>query len=248
LYKDTGIKGQFIDLEMSEDLFNVKIKDLSEGIYISILLIIFLSNIFSIEYSSGAINIINCSKNRTKLRLYKYLISFITIIILFTTVYLPDYINILHQYGTAYLKSPIQSIPVFYNFKPRFSIFQFLLFTNLFKFIGILFISIMILNLSILSKNQINTIILGTFILIPSIVLSIIGFNFLDNFSIVNIFNLNYSFSLKHSLLYNFTYFSALAIIMIFMQYITFSNYASKKSFKKVVNHEVRDKKFKQKL
>ena len=64
---------------IKEELFNLK-SELNNGIYLSILLIIILSNIFSKEYKSGAIILIQGSKERKKLFLYKFIISYILVL------------------------------------------------------------------------------------------------------------------------------------------------------------------------
>ena len=79
---------------IKEELFNLK-SELNNGIYLSILLIIILSNIFAKEYKSGAIILIQGSKERKKLFLYKFIISYIITAILLIFVYMLTYINVI---------------------------------------------------------------------------------------------------------------------------------------------------------
>ena len=166
--KDTkNINVHFIDKNIKEELFNLK-SELNNGIYLSILLIIILSNIFAKEYKSGAIILIQGSKERKKLFLYKFIISYIITAILLILVYMPTYINVIDEFGIEFLKAPIQSIEQYMNISANLTIIQFIILESILKCIGVMCITTCIVCLSLLSKNHITTIIISTILLIPS--------------------------------------------------------------------------------
>lgn len=231
LKTEKGINGQIVDNEMIEKLFLNEESSLIKGILISVILIIFLSNMFPQEYESGAIHLIQCSRNRSKIYLYKYLISFIGFLIFYVLVYGADYINIIKEYGTIYLNAPIQSVPLYEDFPGKLNILNFLILTNAIRFIGIFLMSLFLLNISILSKSQLSTTIIGTIIIVPSVVLSMMNIKILEKLSFTNVFNLNYSLSLKNSIFTNLVYFLVLLLIVILIQGISFNSYRNKGKF-----------------
>lgn len=233
--KDTkNINVHFIDKNVKEELFNLK-SELNNGIYLSILLIIILSNIFSKEYKSGAIILIQGSKERKKLFLYKFIISYIITVILLILVYMPTYINVIDEFGIEFLKAPIQSMEQYMNISANLTIIQFIILESILKCIGVICITTCIVCLSLLSKNHITTIIISTILLIPSILMRLIGINLNENISISNIFSLNESLSYKSGISFNIIYFISIIILVVGIIFITQKKFKNEKLLRRGV-------------
>lgn len=233
--KDTkNINVHFIDKNIKEELFNLK-SELNNGIYLSILLIIILSNIFSKEYKSGAIILIQGSKERKKLFLYKFIISYIITTILLILVYIPTYINVIDEFGIEFLKAPIQSIEQYMNISANLTIIQFIILESILKCIGVMCITTCIVCLSLLSKNHITTIIISTILLIPSILMRLIGINLNESISISNIFSLNESLSYKSGISFNIIYFISIIILVVGIVFVTQKKFKNEKLLRRGV-------------
>lgn len=233
--KDTkNINVHFIDKNIKEELFNLK-SELNNGIYLSILLIIILSNIFSKEYKSGAIILIQGSKERKKLFLYKFIISYIITTILLILVYIPTYINVIDEFGIEFLKAPIQSIEQYMNISANLTIIQFIILESILKCIGVMCITTCIVCLSLLSKNHITTIIISTILLIPSILMRVIGIKLNENISISNIFSLNESLSYKSGISFNIIYFIIIIILVVGIVFVTQKKFKNEKLLRRGV-------------
>ena len=233
--KDTkNINVHFIDKNIKEELFNLK-SELNNGIYLSILLIIILSNIFAKEYKSGAIILIQGSKERKKLFLYKFIISYIITTILLILVYIPTYINVIDEFGIEFLKAPIQSMEQYMNISANLTIIQFIILESILKCIGVMCITTCIVCLSLLSKNHITTIIISTILLIPSILMRVIGINLNENISISNIFSLNESLSYKSGISFNIIYFIIIIILVVGIVFVTQKKFKNEKLLRRGV-------------
>lgn len=219
---------------IKEELFNLK-SELNNGIYLSILLIIILSNIFAKEYKSGAIILIQGSKERKKLFLYKFIISYIITAILLILVYMPTYINVIDEFGIEFLKAPIQSIEQYMNISANLTIIQFIILESILKCIGVMCITTCIVCLSLLSKNHITTIIISTILLIPSILMRVIGVNLNGNISISNIFSLNESLSYKSGISFNIIYFISIIILVVGIVFVTQKKFKNEKLLRRGV-------------
>lgn len=228
-----NINGDLLDKNIGEELILNKNKDLVEGLSISVLIIILISNIFAFEYKTGNIYLIRGSKNKKKLFIYKYLISFSMAVFVYILVSLPRYINVFRELGYSFLYSPIQSIEGFYNFTPNLSILSFLILTNLFKLLGVFIISNFITNISLITKNNLFTIIISNFLLIPSYILSFIGIETINRYSLVNVFDINNSIIKDGNLIFNLIYYVVLIIILIILQYIANKFYEGEKVIKR---------------
>ena len=229
-----NINVHFIDKSIKEELFNLK-SELNNGIYLSILLIIILSNIFAKEYKSGAVILIQGSKERNKLFLYKFIISYIITAILFILVYMPTYINVIDEFGIEFLKAPIQSIEQYMNISANLTIIQFMILESILKCIGVMCITTCIVCLSVLSKNHITTIIISTILLIPSILMRVIGINLNGNISISNIFSLNESLSYESGISFNIIYFIIIIILVSGIVFVTQKKFKNEKLLRRGV-------------
>lgn len=229
-----NINVHFIDKNIKEELFNLK-SELNNGIYLSILLIIILSNIFAKEYKSGAIILIQGSKERKKLFLYKFIISYIITVILLILVYMPTYINVIDEFGIEFLKAPIQSMEQYMNISANLTIIQFIILESILKCIGVICITTCIVCLSLLSKNHITTIIISTILLIPSILMRLIGINLNENISISNIFSLNESLSYKSGISFNIIYFISIIILVVGIVFVTQKKFKNEKLLRRGV-------------
>ena len=233
LKENKNINGNLLDKNISEKLILNKDKDLKEGIITSILLIILLSNIFAFEYKTGNIYLIRGSKNKKKLFIYKYLISFSISIFVYALVSVPRYINIFNEFGYNFLHSPIQSIEAFYNFTPNLSILSFLILTNLLKLLGVFIVANLISNISLITKNNLFTIITATFLIISNYILSFIGIETMNRYSLVNIFNINNSIIKDGNFIFNLLYYVVLIMLLVIIQYIASKFYEGDKVIKR---------------
>ncbi len=235
LQSDMGIKGSFVDKGIEDNLFNLK-NELNRGIYLSFIIIIILSNVFAKEYRTEAIKLITVSKERRKVFIYKYLISMLMTILVFILIYLPNYINVINEFDTEFLKFPIQSLQQYMNVKPNLSIVQFIILENIFKLLGVISIAIVILGISTSSKNHITTIIISTILLMPAAIMRVMGVSLSDKITLSNIFGLNHTLSLKEGISFNLVYFITILIISLGFLYITFKKFENKK----LINREVK--------
>ncbi len=241
--KDTkNINGELLDKSIVEKLILNKDRDLNEGLITCIFLIILLSNIFAFEYKTGNIYLIRGSKNKKKLFLYKYLISFFISAFVYGLVSLPRYINIFNEFGYSFLYSPIQSIEEFYMFTPNFNILSFLIATNIFKLLGVFIISNLIASISLITKNNLFTIIISTFLLMPNFILSFIGIEAMNRYSLINIFNINNSVIRDGNFNFNIIYYIVLLALTIIIQHISNKVYKTEKVIKGGVIYEFRNK------
>lgn len=230
----TKINVHFIDKNIKEELFNLK-SELNNGVYLCILLIIIFSNVFAKEYKSGAMILIQASKERNKLFLYKFIIAYIITGLLFVLVYMPNYINVINEFGFEFLSAPIQSIEKYMNLSWKLTVLKFIIFENILKYVGVMCITACILCLSVLSKNHIATIIFSTILLIPSILMRIIGINLNGNVSISNIFSLNESLAYKHGIRFNLIYFIISITLVSGMIFITQKKFKNERLLKREV-------------
>ena len=228
LNEEKNINANFINKNISENLFNVN-KELTQGMILYLLMIIILPNIFVREYKSEAINLIYSSKERNKVFIYKYVISFILVSTLWICIYLPNLINTIIEYGSSFLTAPIQSIKEYMEIGLNLNILEFIILKSILIIIGIMFLIIIILGVSIITKSKITTIIISLTLLIPSTLIQLIDTNYVGIISLTNIFNLNYSLSMKNTLKFNTIYFTIVIIMAIVFLWLSFKIYRDKK-------------------
>ena len=148
---------------------------------------------------------------------------------------MPNYINVINEFGFEFLSAPIQSIEKYMNLSWKLTVLKFIIFENILKYVGVMCITACILCLSVLSKNHIATIIFSTILLIPSILMRIIGINLNGNVSISNIFSLNESLAYKHGIRFNLIYFIISITLVSGMIFITQKKFKNERLLKREV-------------
>lgn len=156
-------------------------KDIHLALLAFIMLITCLTNIYSVEYQSGASVLLQSSyKGRKDTFVSKFIISIIIITIIYLMTYLPYFYNVLNTYGRRGILAPANSMQHLSNIPSGISIVLYLIIISLMRYVAMLLSIIMIFLLSIRLKSYIATLLASTGILVLPLLLSLLGISIFD--------------------------------------------------------------------
>lgn len=228
LKEEKNIDAHFVDMTAYNNLFNSNKDYLVMGILIMIILIISLSNVLAMDLKNGAIKIIGSSKHgRTKGVIYKYLISFIVIIVVVAIFNISNYAIVYKLYGINNLNAPIQSIQLFNSFPFKISIFSFIALKDFLMLLGLMIMGICILMISTVLRNYTLAIIVSSIIFIIPLIIGIVGIDILNYFTLSNVFLLSSTLASSKGIIINIVYYLVLSIIAMIAVRITCIKYSN---------------------
>jgi hypothetical protein len=140
--------------------------------------ILIFSNVFSNEYQSRFSAVLRISKNgRYKTFKEKVLFTFITAFAVFILFSAIDIAFMNYYFKMDYLSANIMSIPEYAYLDTNLSILNYIFIYKTISCLGFLVFSLMVTGLSQILKNQVKTVITGSFIILVPFLLDYFGFN-----------------------------------------------------------------------
>ena len=156
-------------------------KDIHLALLAFIMAIACLTYIYSVEYQSGAYVLLQSSyKGRKGTFVSKLVISIIIVTIIYLTVYLPYFYNVLNTYGRRGILAPANSMQHLSMIPSSISILLYLIIISLMRYISMLLSIIIIFILSIRLKSYIATLLASTGILVLPLLLSLLEISIFD--------------------------------------------------------------------
>ena len=147
-----------------------------------LMLIVGLSATFSSEYSSSMARLITtCPKGRGATVTYKLCISFLIVLFVFLTVYLPELINIVRLYGMDGLDAPVQSMQHLQQFPLAVSIRGYLVLLYVTRLLAAMGVAGMILLFSLVVKDSLKAMLLSFGLFAAPLACSMLGIHWLDS-------------------------------------------------------------------
>ncbi len=151
--------------------------------------ILIFSNVFANEYQSRFSAILRMSKNgRYKTFKEKILFTFITSIVVFILFSAIDIAFMNTYFKMNYLSANIMSIPEYAYLDTNLSIFGYIFIFKIISCMGFLFFALMITGLSQILKNQVKTVIAGSFIILVPFLLDYYGIGALGFINMTDFF------------------------------------------------------------
>lgn len=158
-----GVNARFIDENLYPNLIFDSAREWSNSALISMLLILSLPFIFSVDYKNNTTNLIRSTKNgKLKIMLNKLLLVTLTALFSLLTVKLPYLISFVNTFGVKSLFTPIACIGEYKDVTGKINVFQTVM-LNLccWLFIALLISSVIIL-LSVIMKNHMLSVIISS--------------------------------------------------------------------------------------
>lgn len=156
-------------------------KDLQLALLLMIVLIACIAPVYTYETETRMIQIISPTKHGRKKAFYtKLLLSLIISILIYFSVYAPEFISILKAYGTRAIDAPIYSMPHMHNLKIDLSIFQYLWLISIVRFVGMLLAVLLIFAISVKLAGLISVYLATTGVLVLPLLLSILDITLFD--------------------------------------------------------------------
>ncbi len=184
----------FTDQITAEAWFGNTNEDIANGLKFTVMAIICLSPVFSIDYKRKVRPILLSTKNgRVPLVRAKLLWSIVVLAILYILVYLPQYINLSNGYGVPEWDAPIQSIQRFEYFSGQITILEFYVRTHIIRFIMIVMMGMVFAFISVKVRKQLIIILISTVVFAIPLVFQQQGVE-LRYFTFNNAFVINSSF------------------------------------------------------
>lgn len=154
-------------------LFRVN-KDTNENdIYLIIITIIVLTNLFIMEYRTGFIQILNATKNgRKKTARNKVITSILACTVIYIISIIPEILGTLKMYGLARLSASIISLEVFHSLPANISILFYFIMFYIVRYISYILLIFIVLYISLKLKNMVFAFITSIFVLLIPIVIS----------------------------------------------------------------------------
>lgn len=152
-----------------------------------------LTDIFSREYSSGFIMIMNLTKNGgRKTFAAKYLFGFIVVTVMYLLFSAVDIVFLMKNYDINYLHAGLMSIPDMREVGWNITVGQYLVLYKIISYLGFLLLGCMMTSISTLTKNiLISAIVSLGIVFIPAFV-GYFGVDAIDWVNITNVLNPSY--------------------------------------------------------
>lgn len=221
LQLEKGITGSFINEVSSKKLFESRTRDQLNGMIYCFLLLLAIASIFTYEYKNNVVPIVRSTKRgRVSLFAAKYYIATLYVLMLHIILYSPQYINVLKWYPTIDWLGAIQSIVAFEHIQLQISLDSFVIMTHIFQLIGSVLMAWGILSISILVRRHYFTILAATLLIIMPMLIELLGFTYIRQYSLNVIFNLYHNFSMEGSTVYYLTYITVLIILVAVVTFV----------------------------
>lgn len=171
--QENGINARFIDENLYPNFVYNSSREWENIVLILLILIISVPFVYTVEYKNGMIDLVRCTKyGKLTLMRDKLIISVLTTLITFSTIYLPYLIRFINTFGTNSLSTKLVCLEMYQNTDGNINII------GAFTVIAICYLMIALLAtgaitlVSVLCKNHLLSMIISTVIvLIPCLVI-----------------------------------------------------------------------------
>lgn len=154
-------------------LFRVNTNINENDIYLIIITIIVLTNLFIMEYRTGFIQILNATKNgRKKTARNKVITSILACTVIYIISIIPEILGTLKMYGLACLSDSIISLEVFHSLRAGISILSYLIMFYIVRYVSYILLILIVLYISLKLKNMVFAFITSIFVLLIPIIIS----------------------------------------------------------------------------
>jgi len=141
-----------------------------------VMIILCMSGVYSVEYESGMVKLLKTTINgRRTIHIRKLAIGIFINTIIFLVIYFPWYYNILSSYGIDGIHDSVLSMQHISRLFEGISVEQYLLFITALRYIAFLLITIIIFILSTKTRSYMLTMVIGAWLFILPLVLSMTG-------------------------------------------------------------------------
>lgn len=155
--------------------------DIQNGTILLLLMILCFSGLFSMEYATGAQNIVSVylhGRRRTVFR--KVAISALLLAALFVLTYLPDFLYVNQSYGLSLVDAPLNSLQLFAGWGTGFKIWHYFVLLYALRFLTAFCLLLMIQWLSCKLKNFTASLFGSVGLLLSPFLLHLLGVQWLD--------------------------------------------------------------------
>jgi hypothetical protein len=150
-------------------------KDLELSLLLAVFLVLIIAPVFAADNEKGAVRIVASTKNGRLKNLFLRLIIVEGIAITATIVcFVPHVINILNEYGTEGINSPAQSVFALTWLGIDVSIKSYLFIVFAIRLLAAIVMAAFVTSVSILSKNNAESILISTTVIVLPIIISLI--------------------------------------------------------------------------
>lgn len=157
--------------------------DIQNGTILLLLMILCFSGLFSMEYSTGAQNIVSVylhGRRRTVLR--KVAVSALLLAAFFVLTYLPDFLYVFKNYGLPLANAPLNSIQLFAGWGAGWQIWHYFVLLYALRFLVAFCLLLIIQWLSCKLKNFTTALFGSVGFLLSPFLLHLLGVQWLDYF------------------------------------------------------------------
>lgn len=177
---------EFVKPYGHEQLFKNKKYIVYPTIFLILMLIFTLSNIFAFEYQHNVQKLLNvCILGRKKIFRLKITICICTTLLLSVVTYAPYFITMAQTYGLSSWQAPVSSIQAFSNIPSFIQIWHYYILIFGLRFIA-LFSFVSIMNYFVVRfKQQLTGIFFGFLIFFVPLLLSMMNIHVVDSFSLI---------------------------------------------------------------
>ncbi len=155
--------------------------DIQNGTILLLLMILCFSGLFSMEYATGAQNIVSVylhGRRRTVFR--KVAISALLLAALFVLTYLPDFLYVNQSYGLSLVDAPLNSLQLFAGWGTGFKIWHYFVLLYALRFLTAFCLLLIVQWLSCKLKNFTASLFGSVGLLLSPFLLHLLGVQWLD--------------------------------------------------------------------
>lgn len=172
-YIKENSKASFVYDTGYNKLFRVNTDTNENDIYLIVITIIILTNLFIMEYRTGFIQILNATKKgRKKTAKNKIITSLLTCTFIYIISIIPEILGTLKMYGLENLSDSIISLGVFHSLPASISILSYLIMFYIVRYVSYILLILIILYISLKLKNMVFAFITSIFVLLIPIIIS----------------------------------------------------------------------------
>jgi hypothetical protein len=226
LEQSRGIRGHLVNEITSDYLFDNPVRDMWNGMFYMILLLLCLHPLFSIDEKTGMSTVLRCTRNgRFALFAAKHAAGYMAALLLMLLLYAPVYWNVWRWYNPLDWHAPVQSVLLFRNVDFPVTIAGFVALTNALQLAGALVITHVALSLSLLAKKPSLSMLTAAVALVCPLLIQLTGAGFVRVYSFHNALLLFRQFAENGSWRDAELYYGALFAVGGGMSYVAWKRY-----------------------
>ncbi len=169
-------------------LFRVNTNTNENDIYLIIITIIVLTNLFIMEYRTGFIQILNATKNGyRKTARNKITTSILACTVIYIISIIPEILGTFKMYGLANLNDSIVSLGAFHSLPTGISILSYLIMFYIVRYVSYILLILIVLYISLKLKNMVFAFITSIFVLLIPIIISVLKIAEIKIFPLMNL-------------------------------------------------------------